>query len=38
VEEWLTLYAEHMHTHARQIDRTLAAWKGSGEEWGASSR
>jgi hypothetical protein len=27
VEEWLTLYAEHVHTHARQIDRALAAWK-----------
>jgi hypothetical protein len=27
VEEWLTLYAEHVHTHARQIDRTLAAWQ-----------
>ena len=27
VEDWLTLYAEHLHTHARQIDRTLAAWK-----------
>jgi hypothetical protein len=38
VEEWLTLYAEHMHTHARQIDRTLAAWKGSGGEPGAGSQ
>ena len=27
VEEWLTLYAEHLHNHARQIDRNLAAWK-----------
>jgi hypothetical protein len=27
VEDWLVLYAEHLHTHARQIDRTLAAWK-----------
>ena len=30
VEEWLALYAGHMHTHARQIDRNLAAWQGSG--------
>lgn len=27
VEDWLTIYAEHLHTHARQIDRNLAAWK-----------
>jgi len=26
-EDWLTIYAEHLHTHSRQIDRTLAAWK-----------
>lgn len=27
VEDWLAVYAEHLHTHARQIDRTFAAWK-----------
>lgn len=27
VEDWLTVYAEHLHTHARQIDRNMAAWK-----------
>lgn len=26
-EDWLTIYAEHLHTHARQVDRTVAAWK-----------
>jgi len=26
-EDWLQTYAEHLHTHARQIDRNLAAWK-----------
>jgi hypothetical protein len=26
-EDWLRIYAEHLHTHARQIDRNLAAWK-----------
>ena len=26
-EDWLRTYAEHLHTHARQIDRNLAAWK-----------
>ncbi len=26
-EGWLQIYAEHLHTHARQIDRNLAAWK-----------
>lgn len=26
-EDWLTGYAEHLHTHAKQIDRNLAAWK-----------
>jgi hypothetical protein len=24
---WLQIYAEHLHNHARQIDRNLAAWK-----------
>jgi hypothetical protein len=27
VEDWLQIYAEHLHTHARQIDRNLAVWK-----------
>ena len=27
VEDWLRTYAEHLHTHARQIERNLAAWK-----------
>jgi hypothetical protein len=26
-EDWLSGYAEHLHAHARQIDRNLAAWK-----------
>ena len=26
-EDWLQIYAEHLHTHARQIERNLAAWK-----------
>jgi hypothetical protein len=26
-EIWLQTYAEHLHNHARQIDRNLAAWK-----------
>ncbi len=26
-EDWLRLYAEHLHIHARQIDRNLATWK-----------
>jgi hypothetical protein len=26
-EDWLQVYADHLHTHARQIDRNLAAWK-----------
>jgi len=33
VEDWLRTFAEHVATHARQIDRTVAAWKArpSGE-------
>ena len=27
VEKWMELYAEHLEVHARQIERTLAAWK-----------
>jgi len=26
-EDWLRIYAEHLHIHGRQIDRNLAAWK-----------
>jgi DinB superfamily len=26
-EDWLALYAEHVHNHARQIERNLAAWR-----------
>lgn len=25
-EGWLTIYAEHLHVHARQIERNLEAW------------
>jgi len=27
VEEWLEIYAEHLHQHERQILRNLEAWK-----------
>ncbi len=26
-DDWLRIYAEHLHIHARQVDRNLAAWK-----------
>ena len=26
-DHWLTIYAEHLEVHARQIERNLAAWK-----------
>jgi len=26
-EKWLSIYAEHVHRHAGQIDRNLAAWR-----------
>ena len=26
-EQWLRTYAEHLEIHARQIERTLAAWR-----------
>jgi DinB superfamily len=26
-EDWLTIYAEHLEKHARQIERTLEAWR-----------
>jgi len=28
-EKWLQTYAEHLETHARQIERNLAAWQAS---------
>jgi hypothetical protein len=28
-ESWLTIYAEHLEIHARQIESTLAAWRAS---------
>jgi len=27
VERWLTIYAEHLEVHTRQIERNLAAWE-----------
>lgn len=27
MEQWLTIYAEHLHQHERQILRNLAAWE-----------
>jgi hypothetical protein len=30
VDRWLTIYSEHVHRHADQIDRALAAWRESG--------
>ena len=27
MEKWLTVYAEHLEVHARQIERNLEAWK-----------
>jgi hypothetical protein len=27
VDKWLTIYAEHVHKHAGQIERNLAAWR-----------
>jgi len=26
-EDWLTIYAEHLEKHARQIERTIEAWR-----------
>jgi hypothetical protein len=28
-EDWLRIYAEHVHNHAGQIERNLAAWKAA---------
>jgi DinB superfamily len=29
-EKWLQLYADHVHSHADQVDRAHAAWKAKG--------
>ncbi len=28
-EDWLTIYADHLENHARQIEANLAAWTAS---------
>jgi hypothetical protein len=28
-EDWLTIYADHLENHARQIEANVAAWKAS---------
>jgi hypothetical protein len=28
-EDWLSIYAKHVHGHAEQIERNLAAWQAS---------
>jgi hypothetical protein len=28
-EDWLTIYAEHLEIHARQIDANVAAWRAA---------
>jgi hypothetical protein len=28
-EDWLTIYADHLENHARQIEANVTAWKGS---------
>jgi hypothetical protein len=28
-EDWLTIYAEHLENHARQIEANLAAWQAA---------
>ncbi len=30
VDRWLTIYSEHVHKHAGQIERNLAAWRERG--------
>lgn len=30
VEKWLQVYADHLETHARQIERNLSAWQARG--------
>lgn len=32
VRTWLEIYAEHLHQHARQVERTVAAWMAAGRE------
>lgn len=29
-EDWLTIYAEHLQGHARQIESNVAAWRAAG--------
>jgi hypothetical protein len=29
-EDWLRIYADHLETHARQIEANLAAWQAAG--------
>jgi len=29
-EDWLTIYAEHLENHARQIEANVAAWQAAG--------
>ena len=29
-EDWLTIYAEHLEGHARQIESNVAAWRAAG--------
>lgn len=31
VEDWLKIYADHLESHARQIEANLAAWEESAE-------
>ncbi len=28
-EDWLTIYADHLENHARQIEANVAAWTAS---------
>jgi hypothetical protein len=28
-EDWLTIYAEHLDVHARQIEANVAAWRAA---------
>jgi hypothetical protein len=30
-ENWLSIYAEHLENHSRQIDRNLEAWRAAGK-------
>jgi len=31
VEDWMRIYAEHLESHARQIERNVAAWRAKAE-------